>query len=387
MYLAELQDVTFLKVVTLNQTFESKVSLKDKTISGDFDIQETELYLAFTAYLGKEAQTQINQETNTFTISSIEFIYDAYYRDVITRETINQTQNVALAVGSEDGIPFVSLGIIFSIENQEYVMLLTLFLDEPLFQIKYQAENLVEFMSIGQYGPNFTGDFEVSQNQGVTTFVGYLGSYKGEGDIPSTITIDSALCTQGETVKDGFANPNTVLTAPFKNVALTVGTYQETPAVCILVDANIVIYLLLADSYPATFTFGTETFNVKAEYMNMDYGDLQIGKYGPELVIAEEVETFTVTFNETFDDLSYAVITDAEAVSALMQGTTTLAALIAEGKVYYLENDATSYTAPITFTEGVAKILILAEGCTGQETIDELETVIMPVTIYVQTAE
>ena len=93
------------------------------------------------------------------------------------------------------------------------------------------------------------------------------------------------------------------------------------------------------------------------------------------------------TFNETFDDLSYAVITDAEAVSALMQGTTTLAALIAEGKVYYLENDATSYTAPITFTEGVAKILILAEGCTGQETIDELETVIMPVTIYVQTAE
>ena len=39
-------------------------------------------------------------------------------------------------------------------------------------------------MSVGETGPIFTGDFKVSQNQGVTTFVGYLGSYKGEGDLP-----------------------------------------------------------------------------------------------------------------------------------------------------------------------------------------------------------
>ena len=387
LYLTEVQDVTVLKIVVQNQTLKANMSLDGETFSGDFDVVDTPIYTTFTAYLGKDTQNSIDTETNTFTITSIEFLYDAYYVDAMTSKPLEQIQNFALTVGSEDGIPFVRLGIIFSIENQEYVMLLTLFLDEPLFQIKYQAENLVEFMSIGSMGPTFAGNFEVSQNQGVITFVGYLGSYKGEGDLPQTITIDEALCTQGETFKDGFANPNTVLTEPFKNVALTVGTYQETPAVCILVDEDIVIYLLLADSYPATFTFGTETFNVKAEYMNMDFGDMQIGDQGPELVIAEEVESFTVTFNKTFDDLSYSVITDAEAVYALMQGTTTLADLIAEGKVYYLENGATSYTAPITFTEGVARILVLAEGCTGQETTDELETVIMPVTIYVQTAE
>ncbi|MBP3389698.1 MAG: hypothetical protein J6K71_00790, partial [Clostridia bacterium] len=387
LYLTEVQDVTVLKVVVQNQTLKANMSLDGETFSGDFDVEDTPVYTTFTAYLGKDAQGSIDTATNTFTITSIEFLYDAYYLDALTGATISQAQDVALSVASQDGVPFVSLGIIFYIQDQQYVILVTLFLDEPLFQIKYQDKNLVEFMSIGQSGATFAGDFEVSQNQDAITFVGYLGSYKGEGDLPQTITIDEALCTQGETVKDGFANPNTVLTAPFKNVALTVGTYQETPAVCILVDTNIVIYLLLADSHPATFTFGTETFNVKAEYMNMDFGDLQMGDQGPELVIAEEVESFTVTFNETFDDLSYAVITDAEAVYALKQGTTTLADLIAEGKVYYLENDATSYTASITFTEGVARILVLAEGCTGQETIDELETVIMPVTIYVQTAE
>ena len=386
MYLTDVQDTTILKVVIDEQTtLKATMPVDGKEINGDFDFEDAEIATTFTAFLGKEAQSKINKETNTFTISSFEFIYEGTYVDAVGQKTITSPENVALAVGNEDGLVYVSFGIVYSVEDIDLIVIVMLVLDQPLFQITYEGTTLTEFMFQEEnQAPTFVGDFETSQAQGVTTFVGYLGAY--EGEIPQTITIDKAMCNYGTSFKDGFSNAE--LTQPFKNVALTVGTYNEIPAVSILVDDDIQIYLLLAEGYPVTFTFGNETFNVRAEDMNYDFGDLQMVETGLEVYIAEEVTEFTITFKELFNDYSYAVITDAEAITSLTSGAVTFAELIEDGKVYIPEAGETTVTAPLTFVGGAATILLCLEGCTGNEAgMEELGAYLIPLTIYVIAQE
>ena len=377
-YLTDEDPISTEITITLTDgtVLEQKYNLITGEFSGDFIFCEVGEKYVYYAYIGQEYLSEVNN--NAFTVAEIYYNAQGTYYDTYNpSKTITSFTNVDLTVNAF----CAGFTIVYTIGENEYCDEVQLvFQDElsPLFAIEYGDLYLTEYMIPQQESaPVFSGDFELSMAQGQLTFVGYIGKIIGE--TPETITIPHAVCNQGSTFKDGFSG--TAIEKPFKDVELTVDTYNETPSALIIVNEYIYIYLLLEDrQYSATLTFGDEVFDFSIVPYGSDFGDIEYYEgYGDVVLLYSDVSSVTLTLNKTFEDYSYYIIDDEESVIALQTCTKTFAQLEAEGKLF-----APGEEIVLTFdNHGFANIWILAEGCTGTETgLYEIMNVVYSIGIY-----
>lgn len=364
---------------------------------GDFEwapMDENYTEMSFTAMLGTDAQSLINEGTLTITSvrSSMLAAATIYNNEGVE---ITSLENFALTVLGDETAPYVMFYAVATVQGQTTTSYIILYLCDEL-----PAEKVLEVV-VGD--KTFTqvldpstempmGDFEMQVLNNSETameymFIAYLGTYE---EIPETLTLNSIYCIYTGTMTDLISKQTFT---SLENVTLTVGTNGNDTVPCVAfsivfspadgftMTVDVVLYLIdeSEKQYPAVITIGENSYNFKLNATSFDFGEVTMDMdngyfYITETTANQGATSVTITLDKVYSDYSYMVlIGDAydryvqEVEVNHVRNSEFIDALLATGTQAFRVTSAESLTMtiPIQFVDGLACFDIACEGFVG----------------------
>lgn len=381
-----------LEVVVGNITLSQQNGQYGPT-EGDFEwkvLDGNYTEMSFTALLGTDAQSLINEGTLTITSvrSSMLAAAKIYNNEGVE---ITSLENFTLTVLGDETAPYVMFYAVATVQGNTTTSYIILYLCDEIpaqkvLEVVVGDKTFTEVVDPSTEMP--TGDFEMqvlndSETAMEYMFIAYLGTYE---EIPATVTLNSIYCMYTGTMTDLVSQQT--FTA-LKNVTLTVGIigYDTIPCVAYSIvfspaagftmTVDVVLYLMDKSNvaYPAVITIGENSYNFKLNAMSFDFGDVEMDTNNGYFYITETIKnqgatSITIRLDKVWSDYSYMVlIGDAydNYVKNVDYTTAYIDGLLQTGNYAFRVTSAENLTMtiPITFVDGLAYFDIACEGFVG----------------------